>query len=155
MPATKTTIGDNGVVTDLDTAQAGSSGFSPYKLPNIKAKTSSVTLTPAEAGVITVSGSSALTLVMPKADECPGAIFAIRTLSNHAHALTGSQETEGTRVFALLASGSSETKGSKLTFPVGGLAGATTGGGPSVALMSDGKNFLVLGASGAVAISGT
>jgi hypothetical protein len=82
-------------------------------------------------------------------------MFVVRSLSNYAHVLTGSQEANGTKVFSLLASGSSAVNGSALTFALGGAAGAAIGGGPSVALVSDGKNFLVLGSSGSVALSGT
>lgn len=124
-------------------------------LAPVTALTAGSTLTATQAGVITLSGSAIQTLVMPLASSCVGAMFTVRTLSNHAHVLTGSQEAAGTKVFSLLASGSSAVNGSALTFALGGVAGAAIGGGPSVALLSDGKNFLVLGSSGSVALSGT
>lgn len=121
----------------------------------VTALTEGSTLTPTQAGVVTITGSAIQTIVMPLASSCAGAVFTVRSLSNHAHALTGSQESGGTKVFALLASGSLPGAGSKLALTVNGSAGDATGGGPSVSLLSDGKNFLVLGASGSVALSGT
>jgi hypothetical protein len=82
-------------------------------------------------------------------------LFTVRSLSNHAHTLTGSQEGNGTKVFALIASGTLPAAGSKLALTVNGSAGDAIGGGSSVALLSDGKNFLVIGASGSVILSGT
>jgi hypothetical protein len=143
-----------GVVSSTDSAAAGSVTIAGAKT-QVTALTSAATLDLTQAGVITVSGSSALTFVMPTAASCPGSMFVVRSLSNYAHVLTGSQETNGTKVFTLLASGSSAVNGSALTLALGGVAGAATGGGPSVALLSDGKNFLVLGSSGSVALSGT
>ena len=93
-------------------------------------------------GVYTVSGSLAVTLTMPKAETVPGGVFVFRAVSAHAHAVTGSLETEGTTVFT---DGTDE--GSKLA-----LAAAV---GNSVSLISDGKNFCVLANSGSLTISGT
>ena len=154
----KTTIDSTlGVYSVVDASNEGNVGFSPYKVAAVSAKTSATTLTAADAGVVTVSGSSVLTFVMPKASDCTGAMFVVRNLSNLAHVLTGSQEANGTRVFSLLASGSNTFRGSSLTMPVAGAAHATGGGGTSVALLSDGVNFLVLGGSGSVGgmLSGT
>jgi len=93
-------------------------------------------------GVYTVSGSLAVTLTMPKAETVPGGVFVFRAVSAHAHAVTGSLETEGTTVFT-----DGTDTGSKLA-----LAAAV---GNSVSLISDGKNFCVLANSGSLTISGT
>ena len=149
-----TTIDGTLGVVSTDVTSGGSVTLGAVK-QQVTALTTAQTLSLSQAGVVTVSGSSALTFVMPTAASCPGSMFVVRSLSNYAHVLTGSQETNGTKVFALLASGSSAVAGSALTLAVGGAAGAATGGGPSVALVSDGKNFLVIGSSGSVALSGT
>jgi hypothetical protein len=141
-------------VVSTDVAGAGSVTLAGVKT-QITPLTTASTLSLQQAGVVTVSGSAVLTFVMPTAASCPGSMFVVRSLSNHAHVLTGSQESNGTKVFSLLASGSSAVNGSALTLALGGTAGAATGGGPSVALLSDGKNFLVIGSSGSVALSGT
>ena len=145
-----------GVVSTDVGAGAGSVTLGAVK-QQVTALTTASTLSLSQAGVVTVSGSSALTFVMPTAESCPGSMFVVRNLSNLAHVLTGSQEANGTRVFSLLASGSNTFRGSALTLPVAGAAHATGGGGTSVALVSDGANFLVIGGSGSVGgmLSGT
>lgn len=154
MGVTTTINTTSGVVSSTDSTSAGSVTMGAVKT-QVTALTAASTMSLAQAGVITVSGSSALTFVMPTAASCPGSMFVVRSLSNYAHVLTGSQESNGTKVFSLLASGSSAVRGSALTLALGGAAGAATGGGPSVALVSDGANFLVIGSSGSVALSGT
>ena len=134
---------------------AGSSVTLGAVKQQVTALTAGATLSLQQAGVVTITGSAIQTLVMPTAASCPGSMFVVRSLSNHPHVLTGSQEAAGTKVFSLLASGSSAVNGSALTFALGGAVGAAIGGGTSVALVSDGKNFLVLGSSGSVALSGT
>lgn len=120
----------------------GNSGFTPFKVDSIQAITGSVTLTAGHAGVVTISGSSALTDVLPLASACPGAEFTFRSLSAHAHILTGSQETAGTRniVCPLSSSNGATSSGNKFTF------GAAVGN--SVILKSDGLSFHVLSYSG-------
>jgi len=81
---------------------------------------------------------------MPLASSVPGGIFVFRDISGHAHALTGSQETVGTKVFAGMPGATPANSGAKLTFP----AVANT----SVALISDGKSFLVTAASGSITL---
>lgn len=150
-----TTIDGTLGVVSTDVTNAGSVTLGAVK-QQVTALSTASTLSLAQAGVVTLSGSAALTFVMPTAASCPGSMFVVRTTSNHAHVLTGSQEVNGTKVFSILASGSATNNGSALTFPLAGAAGTPTGGGPSVALLSDGKNFLVIGASGSAAmLSGT
>ena len=100
------------------------------------------TLTPTQAGVVTLSGSATSLVVMPLAADCQGAMFTVRSESAFPHILTGSQEANGTLVFT-----NGTTRGSRAT-----LAAVV---GSSAALLSDGKNFLVLGNSGSVTIAGT
>lgn len=163
MSVSTTIDSTNGVVTSIDAV--GSTTAGTVTVGGLKTRvvalTAAGTISLAQAGVITVSGSGGsgapLTFVMPTAASCPGAMFVVRSISNHAHVLTGSQETAGTRVFSALASGSNTARGSALTFPIAAPFGSTTVGNPSVALVSDGVNFLVLGASGSIAglLSGT
>lgn len=104
------------------------------------ALTATSTLT--NGGLYTISGSTALTMVMPLASAVPGATFIVRNLSVHAHALTGSAEASGTKVFT-----DGTSLGSKLA-----LAAAV---GNSVTFVSDGVNYCVLGNSGSLTFSGT
>lgn len=145
-----------GVVSTDAASSAGSVTLGGVKT-QVTALTAASTMSLSQAGVVTVSGSSALTFVMPTAASCPGSMFVVRNLSNLGHVLTGSQESNGKLVFSLLASGSNVFRGSALTMPVAGAAHATGGGGTSVALVSDGVNFLVIGGSGSVGglLSGT
>ncbi len=100
------------------------------------------TLTPTQAGVVTLDGGATSLLVMPLASSCPGAMFTVRSVSAFAHILTGSQEAAGTKVFT---NGTSNGSRATLTAVVGS----------SATLLSDGKNFLVLGNSGSVTLAGT
>ncbi|TXH08170.1 MAG: hypothetical protein E6R04_11410 [Spirochaetes bacterium] len=117
-------------------------GFSPFKVDSTLAVTGSATLAAGHAGVTTLSGSGVLTQVLPLASACPGAEFVFRSLSAHAHVLTGSQETAGTRNIqcAFSSSNGPTASGSKFTF------GATVGN--SVILKSDGLSFHVMSYSG-------
>lgn len=99
------------------------------------------TLTPTQAGVVTIDGGAASLVVMPLATDCQGAMFTVRSVSAFAHILTGSQEANGTLVFT-----DGTSHGSRAT-----LAAVV---GSSAALLSDGKSFLVLGNSGSVTIAG-
>jgi len=119
--------------------------FSASPNTSVNALTADTTLQ--TGGVYTVSSTGALTLTMPLASAVPGATFVVRSLSAHAHALTGSQEANGTLVFAGMPGATPANQGSKLSLP------AVVGS--SVALISDGNSFLVMAASGSAAISGT
>lgn len=99
-------------------------------------------------GVYTIAGGSAAEVKMPTASESLGGVFVFRSTSAQAHFLTGSAEAAGTKVFVLGDPAAGNAKnGSKLTLQ--GVVGA------SVALISDGVNFIVLPGSGSVAFSGT
>lgn len=110
----------------------------------VNSQTAAGTLT--SPGVYTLSGSTALTWVMPLASSVPGGTFVFRSTSAHAHILTGSQEVVGTKVFAGQAGATPDTQGSRLTL-------ASTQGS-SVALISDGASFLLMAASGSCTITG-
>jgi hypothetical protein len=134
-----------GVVTTIDSADSTTPGI--VVLGGVQQQvtdfTAGATLTPANAGVVTISKTgSAATLVMPLASSCAGAMFTVRSTTAYAHVLTGSQEAGGTLVFS-----DGTSHGSRAT-----LANVA---GSSVALLSDGKSFLVLGSSGSVTIAGT
>lgn len=118
--------------------------ISQSPITTVSAKTASATLT--APGVFTLSGSgAALTMVLPLASAVPGGLFVFRTLSAHAHVLTSSQETGGSTVFAGLPGATPANNGAACTLP------AVVGS--SVALISDGRNFLVTAASGSCVIS--
>ena len=146
----RTTITSKGVIT----TQAGSglgiekdssnTGFGPFALP-VQEITSSLTQSVSDAGVISlnIGGGEGSTQTMPTAASCPGCIFVYRNAGNNeTHMLTGSQETGGTKVFT-----DGTSNGSELT-----IAQSTPVGG-SVAFMSDGTNFVVLGKSGSITIA--
>lgn len=127
-------------------------GFAPFKVESVTAVGPAATqLVAGNAGVLTVSGSGgAVTVTMPSASACPGAIFTFRSLSPHAHILTGS-EAQGTLAFTSMAP---VGVGSRLT-----LSGAI---GAGVTMISDGVHFLVMGGvtgsvngTAAFAIAGT
>ena len=99
-------------------------------------------------GVYTLSASAGvLTMVMPMASAVAGGVFVFRSTSPSAHILTGSQETNGTKVFAGTPGATPDNLGSKLTLP------AVVGS--SVALISDGASFLLMASSGSCSLSGT
>lgn len=113
---------------------------------NVNSLTAASTLT--TGGVYTVSGNSAVTTVMPLASSTPGSMFVFRGLSNHAHVLTGSQETAGTMVFCGTP-GLTGAAGSGSSLSLSAVVGS------SVVLVSDGKSFVLTGMSGSITISGT
>jgi hypothetical protein len=119
--------------------------FSQLPTATVSAQTAAATLT--APGVYTLSGSTALTWVLPLAANVPGGVFVFRSASAQAHALTGSQETNGTKVFAGMAGATPANQGSKLALEAVQ--------GSSVTLVSDGLSFLVMAASGSCVISGT
>lgn len=133
------TNAESGIVIEKD---ASNVGFAPFKVHSTGAFTGSATVVAGDAGVTTVSGVAAVTLVMPLASATAGSDFCFRTTSAHAHILTGSQETNGTKVFS-----DGTNNGSRLTL--------TNVVGSSVWLKSDGVSYLVMGRSGSVTIAGT
>ncbi len=112
---------------------------------NIQSITSATTLT--LGGVYTIAGGSAITVTMPLASSVPGSTFIFRSASAHAHILTGSQETAGTKVFAGMF-GSTGVNGQGSSLALNSTLGS------SVALVSDGASFLLQALSGSCTISG-
>lgn len=127
----------------------GSSGLSLDSLPFSPVQANSANVTIAQPGVYTLSSSNGtpVTGTMPRASAVPGGLFVFRNLSADTNLITGSAELGGTRVFKSVITGSeTQTVGSKLQLA------ATIGN--SVALLSDGKNFLILNSSGTLTFSG-
>ena len=125
--------------------------FSTLPTSAVQAVTTNATVS--SAGVYTISGSTAggvLTVILPAASTVPGGTFVFRSTSADAHILTGSAESNGTKVFAGIPGSSVAgvaAQGSRLT-----LANIL---GSSVSLVCDGKSFLVTGLSGSCTIAGT
>lgn len=98
--------------------------------------------TPIGAFVFGYNASDAVTYVMPLASSCPGTTFTFRSATAFAHALTCSQEVNGTLGFT-----DGTLAGSKLA--------VSSDLNSSVILASDGVRFLVLGKSGPLTYAGT
>ena len=144
----KVTISDSkGLVQSSGSGVEIGSTVSMTSLPTTPVSAKTVAETIVSPGAYTLSGAGALTMVMPLASSVPGGTFVFRTASAHAHILTGSQEANGTTVFAGMPGAVPAERGSKLTLSVVS--------GTSVALISDGLSFLVMAASGSHAVSGT
>ena len=96
-------------------------------------------------GVYTVSGTSALTTYVPNPNTIPGGTIIVRGISNKQHVLTGSAGFGALNIFAGTIGGPVR-EGTKLTFP--GVAD-----GESVALVSDGRVYLLAATSGSMSVS--
>jgi len=144
----KVVVNDSqGLVQQAGSGFEVSTSLSLSSLPTTSVVAKSAAETIGSPGVYTLSSSvAAITMVMPTAESVPGGVFVFRSTSAHAHALTGSLETAGVKVFAGQAGATPDEQGSKIA-----LASAE---GSSVALVSDGKSFLVMAASGSCVISG-
>lgn len=145
------TINDTqGLVVNKD--GSGLTVQSPLSVANlpttpVSPKTAITTLVSPGVYTMTAGGNSGF--VMPLASSVPGGIFVVRNGDAYANILTGSQEAQGTKVFKGFVSGTmmAQEEGSKISLP--NIVGA------SVALISDGKSFLVLASSGSLSFSGT
>lgn len=150
----QTLVSSNGAVTFEapvtfgNTVNLGSSatlssatGISPFTL-NVTAVTAATgTLTLSQAGVVTLSGSTLPLLVnLPSATDGPGANFIIRSLSQHAHVISGSGDA-GAKVIGFNA----YTSGSKYTL--------SPDVNSSVSLQSNGAGWVVIGQSFSGSIS--
>jgi len=128
--------------------QEAGSGIVFETLPTVTVSAKTAAATIATPGVYTITAGGAVAMTMPLASSVPGGIFVFRNGDAYANFLTGSAETAGTKVFAgQPGTGTQAAQGSKLTLPA--VAGS------SVSVLSDGTNFMVLGASGSYTISGT
>lgn len=145
----KVVINDSqGLVQKAGSGVEISSTVSMASLPTSPVSNFTAATTIVAPGVYTLSASQGvLTTTMPLASAVPGGLFVFRSTSPSAHVLTGSQESNGTLVFAGMAGATPNNQGSALTLPAVE--------GSSVALISDGKSFLVTAASGSCTISGT
>lgn len=135
-------------VTFKNTVNLGSSanlnnatGISPFTL-NVTAVTIATgTLTLNQAGVVTLSGSASPLLVnLPSAASGPGTNFIIRSLSQHAHVISGSGDA-GAKVIG----SNAYTSGSKYTL--------SPNVNSSVSLQSDGAGWVIIGQSFSGSIS--
>lgn len=144
----KVTINDSqGLVQSAGSGVEINSSVSMSSLPSTSVSAQTASGAVLSPGVYTLSGSNTLTMTMPLAASVAGGLFVFRSTSAHAHMLTGSLETNGTLVFAGMPGAIPSNRGSNLA-----LASVE---GSSVALVSDGKSFLVTAASGSCVISGT
>ncbi len=165
----KTTISDAyGVVqTDNDsgfvmnsaqtvTQSAANTGFAPYQLAPMVANGTSYTATiPGLYYCSGTNGTGGMTITMPTPSAVPGGIFVMVQRATDPIFLTASSYTPGNQAFTTMSgSGLYDTatttigaKGSKMT-----LSGTV---GFSYVLLSTGVNYLLLGASGSIHISGT
>ena len=100
-----------------------------------------------DAGAYTISGSAAITVTLPAVSKVCGSELILRSLSAHAHLLTGSADDAGALVFSVTGSQSdlADANGSQMALPA--LVGS------SVVLKSDGVNWLVLAHSGSLRVS--
>lgn len=141
----KVVINDSqGLVQSAGSGLVIDSVLSKSPIFSVSQQTAAATLT--SAGVYTLSGSTALTWVMPLASSVPGGTFVFRTASAQAHVLTGSQEANTVKVFAGMPGATPDGMGSRLTFPAVE--------GSSVALISNGASFMIMAASGSVTLAG-
>jgi hypothetical protein len=128
--------------------QQGGSGLQFSELPFSPVQARTATFTVSTPGVYTMTAGAVMTGTMPLASAYPGARFVFRNGDAYANVLTASAEAAGTKAFVLgnVAAGSAQN-GSKIVLQA--VAGA------SVALVSDGANFIVMPGSGSIAFSGT
>ena len=96
-------------------------------------------------GYYTISGSSAVTLNLPRADLVIGSEFAFRNLSDHAHQLSASNGLSGSADAQTMLSLDGVTQGS-----LGALDALV---GSSVILKSNGLQYLVLAGSGSFTVT--
>jgi len=113
--------------------------------PTVPVQTITTSATVTKPGVYTISGSTALTVVMPLASDVPGGYFVFRNASVHAHSLTGSAETSGVKVFV----GGFNISGSD-----GSRISTAASLNASVSLRSDGARYCLSAHNGTVTFAG-
>ena len=96
----------------------------------------------AAPGVYTVAGGGALTTTVPDPSSVPGGTVIVRSLSNHAHVLTGSAAVAGVNIFRSSPMTTANVVGQSITF-------AATAGN-TVTLISDGLAFCIAAGSGSI-----
>ena len=135
---------------DKGLVQSAGSGVSLDNSPYLS-KTTTVTTVPVTAslpGLTILGASSPNEVLMPLASSFPGGMYIFRSTTAQGHFLTCSAETAGTKAFVQGSALAAQAQnGSKLTLQAQI--------GASIAVVSDGKNYIVLPGSGSVAFSGT
>jgi hypothetical protein len=127
--------------------QESGTGISFSELPYSPVQAQTATFTVSTPGVYTLTAGAIMTGTLPAAASYPGATFIFRNGDAFGNVLTGSAEAQGVKVFVQGAVASANIyNGSKLQLQA--VAGA------SVALVSDGKNYIVLPGSGSLTFSG-
>jgi hypothetical protein len=113
-------------------------------LPSSAVQEVTATSAVTSGGVYTMSSSAALTLTVPPPSALPGATLIFRSVSAHAHKITGSADA-GPNIFAGHPGATPANSGQRITFP------ATVG--TSVSLISDGLSYCVSATSGTLTIT--
>lgn len=132
----KVKISSLGANVERDFEFTQSSGFSPFKLDSVPVLNTAAT---ASAGASLISGSAARTVQLPLASDNTGAMFLFRITSPHAHVLTASAETAGTRP---IVGKDGVVSGSAFTF--------SNTVGNAVGLWCDGRSYHLMVGSGSV-----
>ena len=118
--------------------QEAGSGISFSTLPFAVVQTQNTSSgSVSQPGVYTVSGTAVVTTVLPDAAVVPGGLFVFRSLSEKAHALTGSV------VGNIFTDGTAAGKNVALRNVVGS----------SVSLLSDGLSYCIFAKSGSLTVS--
>lgn len=136
-------------ITDAGIIQEPGSGFEG-SITHVSSatRTASATLTSGDVGVTVMSASQGvLTMTLPRASTSAGSIFVLKSASPSAHIITGSQDVGNTIVTNIVGAylNVSGVNASAATFP------AVTNS--SLALMSDGSSWILIGGSGSITFS--
>lgn len=132
-------VTDKGIIAFQTTADGGgrNKGLGP-RLSNAGTLSEDATIGSEAGGAFVLSSSVPISASLPSAGTSAGSMYTFRVASEHAHFLTGSSDS-------LTAFTDGTSQGASLT-----LSAVV---GSSVAIISDGLNFLVLANSGSVTIA--
>ena len=148
--AGRTTISGRGLVTSKFGTGLGieknqfNEGFDPYPSPTGSLSTSGASLGIGDAGVLVLSGTGegVSGIIMPTVSSSVGSTFIFRHGGNSQHSITASLEGDG-----VLAFNDGTNVGSSLQIGPGVV-------GDSIAVVSDGVHFNIVGFSGSFTITG-